>query len=150
MTANYTFSARADDYMVFEMSKNASVDFLEELILVKRYSWSYFFENNGQLISNPVFLEAGKRYYTRVRHIEWNGGDWFNIRMIIHNPSLKGEDDEEQQISSSYRGNVPEVQTFSLQTDIRREIQHIFINATSGWLFVIFSGTFLLQAYKLQ
>lgn len=85
LTTNYSFYTVGDDYVEVQMSPDATPEGLRRLARAP-YHLDRFYDH-PDASSEPVWMEAGRRYYTRIYHSEWTGDDNYAVSLRVHQPN---------------------------------------------------------------
>lgn len=127
-STNYSFYIMGDDWTTVELSTDENPANLRSVAWSSGYTWSYF--QTATQISRQYELVAGQRYFFRVRHYEWGGGDWFTLGLRIHGLPADSVPANVKVFSSTY-----EKQVLRLSTNVRRETQIVRVLGVVGGRF---------------
>jgi hypothetical protein len=143
VSGDYRFFCQGDDYCEFALSLDEHMDNLTAVSFAYFYTTSYY--NTDSQRSAPIPLQAGKRYWSRVRHREFGGGDFVTVAMQVTSPGI-----ELTAAEKTYE-SLRERQRIVFSTDVVREEQTLtFLNVASGSYFISYDGTWSPESIAFE
>lgn len=138
VSANYSFYVNSDDYGGIFISPDEDPDNAVAVAHALVYQ-SFWFQEYETVISQPVYMEKGKRYAFRMQHQESTGNDHFEVAMRIHiNDEVRALYNNPNQVVFA---STPSVQIIETSRDVVFEVQEIeVLNTRRGRFFMGMQG----------